>query len=441
MAHNNGKITAPVSIRDVQLTLGESIGVLAPKRNNLETYDLCGSPNINIWSRIKPCRYDSLDKMVPHEFTAVADPEDPNKGNVVLSAQTLTPITNGTTGIIFPTMMKWSDITTLRSDYIASEKGEEYAVQYRHDFPTGWDGKHYYASRLKDFDGYDHYAPIPFSLSIEFVETTFTATIGLNTDNAGVFAKTFDYNIYKNIIWRLAVAVGTGTKFDLYMMKDPDVTQQNQYLYSNGFLGTMGDNQTEFSISGDVKGAKTTYTFIGMLIAYKVKQNIGSDNQPITETISPIRATSEDSTMCGIPMPCANVTAMSGIIRAKATIATIKQVIGVPTYEDNIIGTGDYYIEATVIWSGGSEGYTFGTNHGIFFDDGSTDGLIKNGIKVRKPIVLGAYETKTMQYYYRTNKKGVRTYTVSVKRAENGSEVIIATKSEILDIKESTIIG
>lgn len=441
MAHDNGKITAPVSIRDVQLTLGESIGVLAPRRNNGVSYDLCGSPNINIWSKIKPCRYDSLDVMQPHDFTAVADPSDPNKGNVVLSAQTLTPITSGTTGIIFPTMMKWNKVAELRSDYIASEKGEEYAVQYRHDFPTGWDGKHYYASRLKDFDGYNHHAPIPFSLSVEFVETTFTATIGLNTDSAGVLAKTFDYNIYKNIIWRLAVAVGTGTKFDLYMMKDSDVTQQNQYLYSNGFLGTMGDNQTEFTISGDVKGAKTTYTFIGMLIAYKVTQNIGGDNQPITETISPIRATSEDSTMCGIPMPCANVTAMSGIIRAKATIATIKQVIGVPVYEYNIIGTGDYYIEATIIWSGGSEGYTFGTNHGIFFDDGSTDDLIKNGIKVRKPIVLGAYETKTMQYYYRTNKKGVRTYTVSVKRAENGSEVIIATKSEILDIKDNTIIG
>lgn len=441
MAHDNGKISAPVSIRDVQLTLGESIGVLAPRRNNGVSYDLCGSPNINIWSRIKPCRYDSLDKMEPYGYMAVADPSDPNKENVILANQTLTPITNGTTGIIFPTMMKWNKIAELRSDYIASEKGEEYAVQYRHDYPTGWDGKHYYASRLQDFDGYNHYAPIPFSLSVEFVETTFTATIGLNTDNTGVRAKTFDYNIYKNIIWRLAVAVGTGTKFDLYMMKDPDVTQQGQYLYSNGFLGTMGDNQTEFTISGDVKGAKTTYTFIGMLIAYKVKQDIGDADHPITETISPIRATSEDSTMCGIPMPCANVTAMSGIIRPKATITTIKQVIGVPIGEDNIIGSGDYYVEATIIWSGGSEGYTFGTNHGIFFDDGSTDEFIKNGIKVRKPIVLGAYETKTMQYYYRTNKKGVRTYTVSVKRAENGSEVVIATKSQILNITEGTIIG
>lgn len=440
MAHDNGKISAPVSIRDVQLTLGESIGVLAPRRNNGVEYDLCGSPNINIWSRIKPCRYDSLVKMQPHDFTAVADPNDPNKGNIILANQTLTPITYGTTGIIFPTMMVWSDAAKMKAGFTVEGYKDQSASEYRHDYPTGWDGKHYYASRLQDFDGYNHRAPIPFSLDVEFVETTFTATIGLNTDNAGVLAKTFDYNIYKNIIWRLAVAVGTGTKFDLYMKKDSDVTQQNQYLYSNGFLGTMGDNQTEFTISGDVKGAKTTYTFIGMLIAYKVKQNIGDDNHPITETISPIRATSEDSTMCGIPMPCANVTAMSGIIRPKAIITTIKQVIGVPIDEDNIIGTGDYYVEATIIWSGGSEGYTFGTNHGIFFDDGSTD-FIKNGVKVKTPIVLGAYETKTMQYYYRTNKKGVRTYTVSVKRNENGSEVVIATKSQILNITEGTIIG
>lgn len=440
MAHNNGKISAPVSIRDVQLTLGESIGVLAPRRNNGVEYDLCGSPNINIWSRIKPCRYDSLVKMQPHDFTAVADPNDPNKENIILANQTLTPITYGTTGIIFPTMMMWSDAAMLKAGFTVEGYKDQSASEYRHDYPTGWDGKHYYASRLQDFDGYNHYAPIPFSLSVEFVETTFIATIGLNTDNAGVLAKTFDYNIYKNIIWRLAVAVGTGTKFNIFMAKADDVSQQDDPIAANGFLCDFEDNKTEFSISGDVKGAKTTYTFIGMLIAYKVKQNIGDDNHPITETISPIRATSEDSTMCGIPMPCANVTAMSGIIQPKAIITTIKQVIGVPIDEDNIIGTGDYYVEATIIWSGGSEGYTFGTNHGIFFDDGSTD-FIKNGIKVKTPIALGAYETKTMQYYYRTNKKGVRTYTVSVKRNENGSEVVIATKSQILNITEGTIIG
>ena len=200
MAHDNGKITAPVSIRDVQLTLGERIGVLAPKRNNGVEYDLCGSPNINIWSKIKPCRYDSLVKMQPHEYTAVADPSDPNKENIILGSQTLTPITNGTTGIIFPTMMMWSDAAKLRAGLSVSGLKDQSAAEYRHDYPTGWDGKYYYASRLQDFDGYNHYAPIPFNIDdVRFGGRTFNVNVGLNTNDEGVRAKTFDYNIYKNV--------------------------------------------------------------------------------------------------------------------------------------------------------------------------------------------------------------------------------------------------
>lgn len=193
MAHDNGKISAPVSIRDVQLTLGESIGVLAPRRNNGVEYDLCGSPNINIWSRIKPCRYDSLVKMQPHDFTAVADPNDPNKGNIILANQTLTPITYGTTGIIFPTMMVWSDAAKMKAGFTVEGYKDQSASEYRHDYPTGWDGKHYYASRLQDFDGYNHRAPIPFNIDdVSFGGRTFNVNVGLNTNDEGVRAKTFD---------------------------------------------------------------------------------------------------------------------------------------------------------------------------------------------------------------------------------------------------------
>lgn len=416
MAHDNGKITAPVSIRDVQLTLGESIGVLAPGRNNLETYDLCGSPNINIWSRIKPCRYDSLDVMQPHDYTAVADPEDPNKGNVVLSAQTLTPITNGTTGIIFPTMMKWSDAAKMKAGFTVEGYKDQSASEYRHDYPTGWDGKHYYASRLQDFDGYNHYAPIPFSLSIDFAGRTFNATIGLNTSDEGVLAKTFDYNIYKNVIWRLAIAAAIkgSSNFSIYYMMDSDATQQNQYLKTNGFLGKMDDNQTSYQIEGKVSSPGAQYTFVGMLIGYKVTQTIGSSNQPIIDKVSPIWVSADDNTRCGIPMPCGNVVATSGYEPASVKFTNIDWMFGIPTGDDISAGDGDYSVIVSVKYDGGDTDYTFtGLGIELYFN-----GTLMPRMKIGS-VSVSAGEVKNIDYYYRTNKTG----SISVKAVLIGNNI------------------
>lgn len=420
MAHNNGKISAPVSIRDVQLTLGESIGVLAPKRNNGVDYDLCGSPNINIWSRIKPCRYDSLVKMQPHDFTAVADPDDPNKENIILANQTLTPITYGTTGIIFPTMMMWNDAARLKAGLTVSGLKDQSAAEYRHDYPTGWDGKHYYASRLQDFDGYNHYAPIPFSLDVSFGGRSFIATIGLNTSTEGVLAKTFDYNIYKNVIWRLAVAVGISGSgsFYLFYMKDNDVPKQNQYLYSNGFLGTMGDNQTSYQITGKVDSPNSPYTFVGMLIGYKVTQNIGGDNQPITEKVSPIWVSSTDNSKCGIPMPCSNVLATSGYEMPYIKFANIDWMYGLPMGDDTQAGSGDYSVIITVTYIGGDFDYTFtGLGLAIYFN-----GSFKENMRIGS-VTVKESETKNVEYYYLTNRTGA----ISVKAVliEGGTETDI----------------
>ena len=406
MAHDNGKITAPVSIRDVQLTLGESIGVLAPKRNNGVEYDLCGSPNINIWSKIKPCRYDSLVKMQPHEYTAVADPSDPNKENIILGSQTLTPITNGTTGIIFPTMMMWSDAAKLRAGLSVSGLKDQSAAEYRHDYPTGWDGKYYYASRLQDFDGYNHYAPIPFNIDdVRFGGRTFNVNVGLNVNDEGVRAKTFDYNIYKNVIWRLAVAVARkgSESFSLYYMKDEDATKQNQYLYSNGFLGTIGDKDSSYKITGEVASPLTDYVFIGMLIAYKVTQNIGGDDQPITETVSPIWASPSDNSRCGIPMPCSNVVAKSSYYVASVSFTDIDWMWGLPVDGDvPVLGFGDYSIIIKVKYKGGDIDQTL-TGLGLaIYISGSLVGTLKIG-----SVTLAAGEIKNVDYYYLTNRTGV----------------------------------
>lgn len=416
MAHDNGKITAPVSIRDVQLTLGESIGVLAPRRNNGVSYDLCGSPNINIWSRIKPCRYDSLVKMRPHDFTAVADPDDPNKENIILANQTLTPITYGTTGIIFPTMMIWSDAAKMKAGFTVEGYKDQSASEYRHDYPTGWDGKHYYASRLQDFDGYNHYAPIPFSLSVDFAGRTFYATIGLNTSDEGVLAKTFDYNIYKNVIWRLAIAAAIkgSSNFSIYYMMDSDVTMQNQYLYSNGFLGTMGDNQTSYQVEGKVSSPGTQYTFVGMLIGYKVTQTIGSSNQPITDKVSPIWASADDNTRCGIPMPCGNIVATSGYEPASVKFTDIDWMWGIHTGDDISAGDGDYSVIVSVKYDGGDTDYTFtGLGLELYFN-----GTLMPRMKIGS-VSVSAGEVKNINYYYRTNRTGA----ISVKAVLIGNNI------------------
>lgn len=422
MAHDNGKISAPVSIRDVQLTLGESIGVLAPRRNNGVEYDLCGSPNINIWSRIKPCRYDSLVKMQPHDFTAVADPNDPNKGNIILANQTLTPITYGTTGIIFPTMMVWSDAAKMKAGFTVEGYKDQSASEYRHDYPTGWDGKHYYASRLQDFDGYNHRAPIPFSLDVSFSGRSFIATIGLNTNAEGVLAKTFDYNIYKNVIWRLVVAVARkgSESFSLYYMKDKDATKQNQYLYSNGFLGTIGDKDPSYKITGEVASPLTDYVFIGMLIAYKVTQNIGGDDQPITETVSPIWASPSDNSRCGIPMPCSNVVAKSSYYVASVSFTDIDWMWGLPADEGNVMGSGDYSIIIKVKYKGGDIDQTL-TGLGLaIYISGSLVGTLKIG-----SVTLAAGEIKNVDYYYLTNRTGVTPVKVVLIEKNQGTDTEI----------------
>lgn len=437
MAHDNGKISAPVSIRDVQLTLGEGIGVLAPKRNNGTDYDLCGSPNINIWSRIKPCRYDSLDKMQPHDLTAVADPNDPNKENIILANQTLTPITYGTTGIIFPTMMVWSDAAKMKAGFTVEGYKDQSASEYRHDYPTGWDGKHYYASRLQDFDGYNHRAPIPFSLDVSFGGRTFTATIGLNTNAEGVLAKTFDYNIYKNVIWRLAVAAGISGSgsFTLYYMKDDDVPKQNQYLYSNGFLGTMGDNQTSYQITGMVPASNSPYIFIGMLIGYKVTQTNSGNNQPITDKISPIWVSSTDNSKCGIPMPCSDVRVTSGYEMPSIKFANIDWMFGLPDIVDSdspgVGGVGDYSIIITVTYIGGDMDYTYtGLGLAIYFN-----GISQRNIKIGS-VTVKARETKNVEYYYMTNKTGVISVRAVLIKGGTETGIDIVKTIDIRDISK-----
>lgn len=129
MSVNNGKITAPVSITDIAQVLGDST-------------DVCKSPNINMWSARKPIRHPSRTKLTDAQMAqynygfAISATDDVPSDESVFDTDP-----NQTLNKAIASGGLW---TYLRP------RGSEY-------------GEH---SRFLDFEGYNHYAPAPYSVII-----------------------------------------------------------------------------------------------------------------------------------------------------------------------------------------------------------------------------------------------------------------------------------
>ena len=421
MAHDNGKISAPVSIWDVQLTLGESIGVLAPRRNNGVEYDLCGSPNINIWSRIKPCRYDSLDKMVPSSLNLSGiTTSDPATVNTKLSVVRNTKIDMGTKigtlGIIFPNIDNWKTIV---------HNATLGVVGYAHDYPTGWDGKHYYASRLQDFDGYDHHAQAPFAMEVWNDYSSFVASFKLaalessnETDGAYVLAKAFVGNIYQDLTWRLAVGYYDGKDYHLATKESytPN-SQQSIYNAESGFLDKMDKAQTHFSIRGDIK-EETTYQFVGLLLGYKTVSN-SDENHPVgydTDAVPIIDDSMESGhdRYCAIPMPCSAIKIVVGKNPNPNPEPVIPSTITVTGIDIRFVGSTDtssstvnadnntsHAISVYVNFYGGSSGITLGKSDKVSIKIWSNDASLRpTTLNIVPDVSVGVKGEKTVVYTY-----------------------------------------
>ncbi len=427
MSVSNGIITAPVSIEDVKKVLGKSTNDLA---------SLCTADNINKWSRMKPCRFNSVVKMVPYTETGVADNEDPNKENIVLSSQTYTEIKYGTMGLIFPKMVKWTEIVDGSSTDIDTPLGGSTSVsndsQYKIDPPTGQQlengVKKYYAYRLADFSGYNHNVGVPIGMSVSFDQNIFTATIKFSYDETGITMPMFDYNIYRNVIWRVGVIAKNGNKQTLFLAANDkkDATEAEQ-----GFLRAFTSKQATFNISGIVDPL-TEYKFTGVLIGYKVTVDYGSgDTSPITEKVSHIWATSSDNEKCGIIMPCESVTLTSGAEAPKVAIKSISSIDGVPADGDKIYnGSLSYFVEIQVEYNGGTVGKTYSDVMLQFAPSNSIYGVLG----MIGDVVVGADETKTINYYFGLDKPG--TYTIEAVVFVDGGELEVARSK-----KSVTIIG
>jgi hypothetical protein len=129
MSVSNGKITAPVSIRDIAQTIGDSS-------------DVCKSPNINMWSARKPIRHPSRTKLTDAQMAqynygfAISATDDVPSDESVFDTDP-----NQTLNKAIASGGEWTYLRPRGSAY----------------------GEH---SRILDFEGYNHYAPAPYSVII-----------------------------------------------------------------------------------------------------------------------------------------------------------------------------------------------------------------------------------------------------------------------------------
>ena len=220
--------------------------------------------------------------------------------------------------------------------------------------------------RMGDFVGYSQSAPCPFKLRVSWSEAVATFTINLSTDGNGIRSLQFDYNIYRNVIWRMAVAYAVDNGTNATWNVCVPGTSNDTSVAANGFLAGCSRIQTSFTFSDTFKPS-TTYKFSGILIGYKVTRKNEGDDKPITTTISHIWATSIDNSYCAIPMPCDIIVSTSQVTKFKITFGAGEGVMFTP------IGSDD-----DVIMGGGSIISTQATKIDYSIGSGSI-GTIENG--------------------------------------------------------------
>ena len=392
---NTGIISAPVSIDDVKQALGES-------SNDLAT--LCKSNNVNMWSLYKPCNYNDMWQMRPFEINGIPDSTDPNKENIILSAQTKASIAYGTLGINFPTLDRWDIVA---GSFESTSTNPAISYDYTKDKPRGGSSSPY---RLGDFVNYSSIAPVPFTLRISWNEGTANVIVGLSTNTYGIRARQFDYNIYKNIIWRIAIAYKANNgSWSLFIPgSGTDLTA------ANGFLQGLSDIQTSVNFSISLV-PNTNYKIVGLLVAYKItRTDENNPNKPITDKISPIWYSSIDSGRCAIPMPCDIIVTTSGAARFNVVFSTMEGEMYVPVGTDTIIlgnSNGKYYAYFRVTFTAGSSPYTV---KGATIDANIT-GTQNAAIARIDNFTLSAYSSKTIDVYYYIGRIGTYTVEASVK--------------------------
>lgn len=377
---NTQRISAPVGMYDIQQALSQG---------SPDLMTLCRASNINIWSRIKPCNYPSIDVMVPADYQ-ISPTEDTN---IIMSHQTkCSPNSHGGTwGIIFPNMQKYS--------YWISPADID-ANKYLHDAPNGRDMNY---ARMKDFNGYSHGQPKPLGdPHISWNGNTFTCVMSFSQeDTYGIVPKNFDGNIYENIGWRPAVMVLSGSTYvGLYYCTAE--TQNNPIMLSD-----FPSSTTSITFTGTVPNTGEDYTFVGLLLAYKYVQH----TTPAVETTwDRIHASSTDDSPCAIPMPNNRVTSTSGSVEPSIEIISLvgSDVVPQEGTEGMYYQSSIEFLYVTIRYYGGVNGYTF-------YQPYISAMIGSDGFRyVANNVTCGARQTVDVEYCFGITSTGTKICKVSV---------------------------
>lgn len=400
MAYSNNIITAPVSIWDVQRALGLS-------SHHLGT--LCKSTNVNMWSKKKPCKYDSIDVMVPADMDGVAGTDN----GIIMADQVKHNIQHGTFGITFPDLQNLQDLRTLRDTYVWEP-------------PSGQTGAHLYAYRLADFANYNHIVSKPFqSLAISFSEHVFTGVLTLNTDSTyGFLMQNLDYNVYESVGFEpvLLVYRKSGSSY-IYETRVQVIASQRG---SKIICSQYANSTSQLTFSKKLNYGLTQYVFVPALMAYKVYYN--ASDPTMEYHYDPIIASSGSLTAyCGIRMPIDNETSISGAEQPSIDIGTISSDGSIPTVDTEGNKIGPNYVYVNVTFNGGDVGNTFT----IGFSGTISGSSINNNFRPNN-VTVSAGQSVTKQYVMSSDVTGYRTISVEVT-----SGTITATKSATVNVRAS----
>ena len=144
MSYSNGKVSAPVSVYDVQRALGD---------NSASVKNLCVSDAVNMWSKVKPVE-PAPSSIVLEPLVMPASGISDDKTFRTLNGDWGCMVVN-TQGVERTGLINISDLGDVGNDsyQIVKAVGDQFSWKHRKPSSVG---------RLTDFNGYDHRAVPPF---------------------------------------------------------------------------------------------------------------------------------------------------------------------------------------------------------------------------------------------------------------------------------------
>lgn len=335
MAYNNGIITAPVSVYDVQ----RALGVGSP-----DVGTLCKHANINKWAKYKPVKYPGVAAVRSRVISACHLPFTPD------------PNFDKKTGLTVGSMI----------DFPSQVAGWSF-VHIGYERPIGGANSPY---RLTDFADYNHLAQIPceilwstafkldrgFSCTVNIYDRTSSADETLYISFSDIMNEVSGYSGFQNLDKRLCLAVYDQATSD---------TSPIWYFFSDKFSASVGSSGSWSVYCNMFNSTFTNLLTVGRTYMFKV---MIVSNHPYLETIpsgdkyvwelgvSPSEMASMESGQNPIQAMCLalelNMDRTSIVLQNAAVISDLSYFLDILSVEKwgNVIAIGNYNILCTKLY-------------------------------------------------------------------------------------------